>query len=140
MVPTFLKTKMFIDFSRTSQFDFAFDELRRTIHKKPLQEKPPIGNNPFKTIEMGNESIHIGIKTLMEELIRCYEELDEDDFYTADLKINLGTSRIYTEQIITEAIELKLVEGDPTDCINLTEKGKFYALENNLVENKITND
>jgi hypothetical protein len=46
-VPTFLKSKMFLDFSRPDQFEYSFDELLRSLHNAPLFVKPPIGNNPF---------------------------------------------------------------------------------------------
>lgn len=45
-VPTFLRTKLFVDFSRPEQYEFAFDELVRTIHKAPLYIKPDVGNRP----------------------------------------------------------------------------------------------
>ena len=34
-VPTFLKTKLFLDFSRDDDFEFNFDELIRTLHNSP---------------------------------------------------------------------------------------------------------
>ena len=49
-VPTFLKSKLYINFSKSDDFEFSYDELVRTIHNSPLFEKPPIGNNPFKPI------------------------------------------------------------------------------------------
>src|SRR5690606_15212856 len=46
-IPTFLKTKLYINFSISADYEFNFDELIRTIHQSPLLKKPPIGNNPF---------------------------------------------------------------------------------------------
>lgn len=46
-VPTFLKSKLYINFSKKDDYEFSYDELVRTIHNSPLFEKPPIGNNPF---------------------------------------------------------------------------------------------
>jgi|ERR1043166_170844 hypothetical protein len=40
-VPVFLKSKLFLDFSRLDQFEFGFDELVRTLHDAPLFVKPP---------------------------------------------------------------------------------------------------
>src|SRR3989344_6483764 len=49
--PTFIETKLSIDFSYEKDFGFSYDELVRTIHNSPLYEKPEIGNNPFKSSE-----------------------------------------------------------------------------------------
>ena len=46
-VPTFLKSKIFIDFSRNDDYEFCFDELIRKIHQSPIYLKPAIGNSPF---------------------------------------------------------------------------------------------
>lgn len=50
-VPTFLTSKMYIDFSKEDEFEFAYDNLIREIHKSPLFTKPPVGNNPFERID-----------------------------------------------------------------------------------------
>ena len=50
-VPIFLKTKLFLDFSREEDFESNYDELIRTIHNSPLYVKPEIGNNPFAPVE-----------------------------------------------------------------------------------------
>ena len=50
-VPTFLKTKLFIDFSKPDDFEFSYDELIRTLHNAPLYKKPEIGNKPFEAVE-----------------------------------------------------------------------------------------
>jgi len=53
-VPTFLKSKLYINFSKSDDFEFSYDELVRTIHNSPLFKKPPIGNNPFKPVAKRN--------------------------------------------------------------------------------------
>ena len=35
-LPTFLQTKLYLDFSHHDQFEFSFDELIRTLHNAPL--------------------------------------------------------------------------------------------------------
>lgn len=49
-MPTFLKTKLFIDFSREDDAEYAYDELVRALVGAPLFKKPPIGNNSFKPV------------------------------------------------------------------------------------------
>ncbi|HDY7507659.1 TPA: toll/interleukin-1 receptor domain-containing protein [Vibrio vulnificus] len=50
-VPTFLKSKLYIDFSKIEDYELSFDDLVRSIHGAPLFKKPEIGNNPFESID-----------------------------------------------------------------------------------------
>ena len=44
--PTFLGTRVYIDFTNDSQFDERFDELLRELYQAPIIEKPPLGEKP----------------------------------------------------------------------------------------------
>ena len=44
--PTFLETRVYIDFTNESQFDEKFEELLRELHQAPIIEKPPLGEKP----------------------------------------------------------------------------------------------
>ncbi|WP_204273572.1 toll/interleukin-1 receptor domain-containing protein [Draconibacterium mangrovi] len=131
-VPTFLKTKLYLNFSISSEFEFNYDELIRTIHQSPLFEKPEIGNNPFKEINDDKKNPNAAVKNLMQGAINLYEE-DYDQFDSSDLSYILKISKIYSEMLIREAIQLGLLKGEPDGQIKLTEKGKFYAIENKLI-------
>ena len=50
-LPTYLRSKLFLEFSREDQFEFSFDELIRTLHGAPLFVKPEVGNSPFKPVQ-----------------------------------------------------------------------------------------
>jgi hypothetical protein len=74
LVPTFLKTKLYINFSKKDDYEFSFDELIRTIHKSPLYLKPEIGNNPFKDNQNIEElKVHDGILELMNDVVSIFE-------------------------------------------------------------------
>ncbi len=45
-VPTFLSTRLFIDFSGDDDFEVVFDDLLRTVFRSALAAKPPIGQAP----------------------------------------------------------------------------------------------
>lgn len=47
-IPTFAKTRLYIDFTDDGTYDVSLEELLRAIHQAPAQIKPPIGANPFK--------------------------------------------------------------------------------------------
>lgn len=131
-VPTFLKSKKYINFSNIDDYEFCYDELVRTIHNTPLFKKPPIGNNPFKPIEkeklIGDISfLHVILKEIDSE----YTEFNNP--FTQRLCKNLNISRSILDVGILKLIELGFVEWYiKNEQVNLTEKGKLYAYENNL--------
>lgn len=45
--PTFLATRLYIDFTDDSNFDEKFNALLHEIHNVPIVRKPPLGRNPL---------------------------------------------------------------------------------------------
>ena len=133
-VPTFLKTKLYIDFSINSQFEFSFDELIRTIHKSPLFKKPEIGNNPFKEItETPELKINDGVLELMKVVI-LYFESSKLDYVRYDLIVDeMNVSRIMVDMLIQQAVELGYINQPSSKSLYLKDKGKIYAMNNKLV-------
>ena len=48
--PTFLATKIYVDFTDDNEIEFALDELLRVLLDAPLFEKPEIGGDPFLSL------------------------------------------------------------------------------------------
>ncbi len=135
-VPTFLKTKLFINFSKDDEFEFSYDELVRTIHNSPLFEKPEIGNNPFKIeSELKEKEAKSGIIEIIKVLVYFFETSPTNRKYIHYdlLRENTSTSRIYLDILISEALELGYITKSLTGNIYLSDKGKLYAYENNLI-------
>ena len=132
-VPTFLKSKLYLDFSRSDQMEFSFDELVRTIHGKPLFEKPPIGHNPFqpKTEDLP-EKTGDPIRVIMQHVVDDFERGDDYTLYR-NLLSQVGTSRIYLDTLIAQAIKQGLVAKDQDGDLHLSTLGKQYAITNGLV-------
>jgi hypothetical protein len=74
VLPTFLQTKLYLDFSRPEQFEYSFDELVRTVHNAPLYEKPPITKSPFPATPKQPAPAKDGLKELMSVVIKHFEE------------------------------------------------------------------
>ena len=55
--PTFLGTRVYIDFRNDSQFDSEFDKLIHELHRMPVAEKPPLGKNPFAQLLSGQGAL-----------------------------------------------------------------------------------
>lgn len=133
-VPTFLKTKLFIDFSHEDDFEFSFDELIRTLLNSPLYEKPAVGNNPFTHIkDIRPEKAGDSVKELMKVFVQEYESGQD---YSSQKRIwqLMGVSRILFDLVLREARENDLVRLDTDDDLVITEKGKFYAIEHKLID------
>lgn len=133
-VPTFLKTKLFIDFSKSDDLEFSFDELIRTLHNAPLYEKPQIGNSPFESVEdVPLEKTGDALRELMIILVDDYERGRDFSNYSTVLN-NINISRIMFEILIDEAKEKGLIAQDLDGDLRLVKKGKFYAIEHKLVK------
>ncbi len=133
-VPTFLKTKLFIDFSRTGDFEFSFDELIRTIHQSPLYEKPEIGNNPFTPVEKTPpQKTNNAIKDLMSMIVGRFESSEHNFILYSYVLSSTRTSRIMLDLLIKEAVDMGLITLDSTGDIYLTDAGKFYAIEHKII-------
>lgn len=132
-VPTFLKTKLYVDFSRNDEFEFSFDELVRAIHGAPLYKKPDVGNNPFEPITNGKqEKTNDAVLELMTYVLAYFEKGDSYTYYP-NLIGNVGKSRVMLDMIINQALEAGYIRKSG-DIIYLEDKGKFYAVDHGLVE------
>jgi hypothetical protein len=134
-VPTFLKSKLYIDFSRDDDYENSMDDLLRTIHNTPLFKKPPVGNNPFQPIE--KEKLNDDIEFLNKII--------------STIAANQGTGSNANVQIIQEVLNIspqllkigliKLDQlrytkkwGANANYIVLTDRGFIYAYDNSLIK------
>lgn len=136
-VPTFLKTKLYINFFKDSDFEFSYDELVRTIHNSPLFVKPKVGNNPFKTIERINYEENI---VLLDDIMKLaiddyssHESTYDRYITTTTIMQQFNISRILAEITANKIVKLGLLAWKvQNEKLVLTEKGKLYALEKGM--------
>lgn len=95
--PTFLRTKLYLDFSNDDEFEAVIDDLVRAIHGEPLFKKPKLGNNPFQpasqTPVVKNNDISSDI---LKTIIASYEN-GEDSIRDFKIYNYLNLSRIVFE-------------------------------------------
>lgn len=133
-VPTFLLTKLFVDFSKDNEAEFSFDELVRTLVGAPLFKKPPIGNNPFTpTEDTPAEKSADAVLELMTLLVRDFESHTNDFTLYSRIVQASKVSRLMLDVTIKEIVDLGLVKQSSTGSIYLTEKGKHYAFQHKIV-------
>ncbi|HAS6231978.1 toll/interleukin-1 receptor domain-containing protein [Vibrio vulnificus] len=131
-VPMFLKTKLFVDFSKTDEYEVAFDELLREIHGVPLFSEPPVGNNPFESVVEKPVRSNVDKKMLLlEGLINAYDS-GEHYFHLDAIQEAMQSSRIFTEIYIKELMNggyIESVRGMHGETYYvLTDKAKIYAI------------
>lgn len=133
-VPTFLRTKLYLDFSKFDQFEYAFDELVRTIHDAPLFEKPPITKTNFPSAIKPATPTKDGLKELMIIVVADYESSSASAFEILKLQQKMSLSRILFDILFNEAVEKGyLRRHERSDMFYvLTDTGKIYAVENGL--------
>jgi hypothetical protein len=104
-VPVFIKTKLFLDFSRDDDFEFNYDELIRTLHNAPLFPKPKVGNNPFEHVEDVKPSpIVESIDHLIAFLASYFNDGNYNSYReSSELLSRAGESRILVTLAIYEA-------------------------------------
>lgn len=136
-VPIFLRSKLYINFSKLDDFEFSYDELVRTIHKSPLFEKPPIGNNPFAGIKKERLIDDISlINTIIEHAAVSYNSLNGlKIIYMEGFIREFKISRIFAEVLIEKIIAMGYLEWVKENyAFIISKKGKHYAYENNLAK------
>jgi hypothetical protein len=133
-VPTFLKTKLYIDMSNDELEEFGFDELIRTVHKSPIYKKPDIGKNPFESGEIPQpkkpEPASDSLKEFMINLVQAFNQTSRKYVLYSELVESSSLSRIMMDYEIDKAVSDGLIATDSDGDIIITEKGRFYAVEN----------
>jgi len=133
-VPTFLKSKLYINFSKPDDFEFCYDDLVRTIHNSPLFEKPPVGNNPFTPIV--KEKLNGDINMINSVLTTILEQQGTEPYALSDNVIySLKISSVLYKITMLKLIELGYAKywGGGHTYVTSTDKGLLYAFENKLV-------
>lgn len=132
LVPTFLKSKLFIDFSRDDQFEFGFDELVRALLNAPLFVKPPVGNNPFTPVaDTPLERSSDAVLDLMKLIVADFERGRDWSIYKAILR-QTDTSRLMLDHTIKTAKIQGLITQDADGDLRIAEKGKHFAMQHKL--------
>ena len=135
LLPTFMRSKIYLDFSRADQFEFSYDELLRSLHNAPLYKKPPVADNPFTPppstppAQTGD-----GILAVMTAVISVFEiKAGGDNVEYSRVHGKTDMSRIMFDTFLAQAVNRGLVAVPAHGWITLTSRGKQFAIENKLV-------
>ncbi|MCR1771121.1 toll/interleukin-1 receptor domain-containing protein [Burkholderia glumae] len=137
-VPTFLQSKLYLDFSRPDQMELAFDDLIRAIHGAPLYVAPPVSNNPFVPVaDTPATKTGDGVLIAVRIVVALFEASSSNFISYRDILRKASISRIMLDIYIQEAIDQKLITWleSSKEYLKLENKGKHYAIQHKLIRN-----
>ncbi|MGJ8678235.1 MAG: toll/interleukin-1 receptor domain-containing protein [Akkermansiaceae bacterium] len=134
-VPTFLQTKLYIDFSDNSEVEYALDELLRALLNAPLFEKPLLGADPFKPLEDArpNRSAD-GIREVMTAFVASYDDTCLDYVKSYNILKKSKLRRLTFEKYLEETLAASLLVRYGEYEISLTDKGVAYLNREHIVD------
>lgn len=133
-LPTFLKSKLYIDFSKEEDFEFSYDNLVRAIHNAPIFEKPPVGNNPFSSVKKHELDGDIKILDKTLSMILKLQGVN-NSVYSETVAERLNMSPLMFRVVVMKLNKLNYVKwSSGNSFVSGTEKGVMYAYNKNMIE------
>lgn len=135
-VPTFLKTKIYVDFSKDEDVEYALDDLLRVLLDAPLFEKPEIGTNPFRPLEQSRpDRTSDGIRQLMTDVAVAFHGISSEYAEYGKIVEVSPLSRLMLDLYANQAIEQGLIRRHPNyfTKIAVTPEGLDYLHDRNII-------
>ncbi|WP_038150068.1 toll/interleukin-1 receptor domain-containing protein [Vibrio litoralis] len=132
-VPTFLKSKLYIDFSNDDEYEAVIDDLIRAIHGEPLFKKPDLGSNPFLPVENKLAEKNNDFKEKVLFTIIWFYEKNYTGLTIDTLCSHMGASKILIEFQLEELVEDGFIDIIAEMFINLQKKAKLFAIQKGWV-------
>ncbi|MDD2735046.1 MAG: toll/interleukin-1 receptor domain-containing protein [Desulfuromonadaceae bacterium] len=132
-VPTFLKTKLYIDFTRDEDIEYSLDELLRRLLNAPLYEKPEIGKNPFRPLaEARPDRTSDGVRQVITDVANAYDKIKSEKIHYNNVLQYSSMPRLKFDKYFVEAVNQGLLKKDIISYVEFTTKGLEYAEEHGL--------
>ncbi|EMB9232381.1 toll/interleukin-1 receptor domain-containing protein [Vibrio owensii] len=132
--PTFLSSKLYIDFSNDNEFETVIDDLLRSIHGEPLYKKPEIGTNPYVTTAPAAPQQTRDLKRdILNHIVKYYEGGNSailQEYVYRDLKLSKIVFEVHLHELISDGfVRLNIYRK-----IELLNKGKVFAVQQGWVK------
>jgi hypothetical protein len=135
-LPTFMATKLFIDFSNDEDIEYNFDDLLRTLLDAPLFVAPPIGTNPFKPMtESRPDRTSDGVRQVMSDIALAYTGTSSEYVEYKSVVERTELSRLTLDMYVSKAIDEELLKRHPNyfTKIKTTPKGLKYLRDRKII-------
>ncbi|MCF7354852.1 toll/interleukin-1 receptor domain-containing protein [Vibrio sp. CK2-1] len=133
--PTFMASKLYIDFSIDEEAEYSYDDLLRTLLDAPLFVKPDIGTNSFSTAqETRPQRTSDGLKKFMTAVATTYDQTSNGPtIYLSNLFNISNMHRLSLDHYIQEASKKGLIVCG-NSMLRVTNEGRSYIFENGIVD------
>jgi hypothetical protein len=135
VLPTFLKSKLYVNFSNDDDVEYSLDELLRHLLNAPLFEKPEIGVSPFKSMaESKPDRTADGLKAAMTAIATAFENSPYDELSVGQIKGATDIHRLKLEMYLSQAESEGLVERNIINKLSVTPEGCEYLVNHGIIE------
>lgn len=135
VLPTFLRSKLYVNFSNDSEVEYSLDELLRALLNAPLFEKPEIGANPFKPLQGAKpDRTADGLKAAMAAIARAFEKSKFDKLDVGKIANFTDMHRLKLERYLNQAETDGLVLSNLIGQYTVTNDGYEYLVNHGLIE------
>lgn len=132
--PTFLATKLYIDFTTDSEVEFALDDLLRHLLNAPLYQKPEIGDAPFRPLDkVRPDKTADGLRDVMADVVATYDKTSEEYITFRELLRTTKLRRFTLEKYLKEAQAKGMIKRIE-HLIYITDQGRSYLTESGIVD------
>lgn len=132
--PTFLATKLYIDFTKDSEIEFALDELLRHLLNAPLYQKPKIGNDPFRPLDKARpDKTADGLRDAMTAVAAAYDSIPRQQLMLGEIMNATGLRKLTLEKFLRVAMEKNLIMHHGS-FYYITDEGRAYLTENGIAD------
>jgi hypothetical protein len=133
--PTFMASKLYIDFSNDEDAEYSYDDLLRTLLDAPLFVKPEIGASNFATTDVARpKRTADGLVMFMASVAETYDKTsNEPHIYLSNLFSISQMHRLTIDHYLEEAEKRRLIARGGTS-LKLTSEGRSFIFENDLVD------
>ncbi len=135
ILPTFLKSKIYINFSNDSEVEYSLDELLRTVLDAPLYEKPEIGANPFTSLaDAKPDRTADGLKAAMSVIAAAFENSGRDGLKMTGIIAYSNIHRLKLERYLNQAISEGLISKSTINYYSVTDAGYEYLVNHGIID------
>jgi len=135
ILPTFLKSKIYINFSNDSDEEYSLDELLRTVLNAPLYEKPEIGTNPFTPLaDAKPDRTADGLKAAMTVIAAAFEKSGQDELKMTTIIKYSDMHRLKLQRYLNQAESEGLVSINIINYYSVTDDGYEYLVNHGIID------
>lgn len=143
LVPTFIETKLFIDFSNDEFFETVIDDLLRRLLGEEISKKPPLGTPPTfnsdaptstRSVARSESDLTIEAFQVYSNLVEMYDKGQGSVWNKMDIGRYHNFGNITLDSALIELESRNLIYYDEyEEGYRLTDTGKQYAKKVGLV-------